>query len=990
MISFVLLSLLESATAFAPTATTLAEPNRVRRYRAIAQTRLAHQPAWDEFLAGDGVGWQARFDEETGTAHRAWGPAIALPPIRDGASAERVLRAFFARNPGILGVDEAELRLANATWDATMRTWYVAFERTIDGVPIWRAGVTARIRDGKLALFGVDTYPAVHHIGNAELTAEAAILAAGLDGPASLGDHRDESASLVALPVERQGRVSLVLAWKVHSRTATPLGKWVSFVDAGSGTLLSVSNEILFATGFATGRIDTRTVDGNMSDAPLPFLAMGTTFAGADGSFDVFDDEYRLALKGSYLTVRNAGGAEGSLSWSGGALYWTEEDATQAEIDSYKALHDVRAWGAEIAPDNRMSIDVLVSNVNSSEDVCNAYYDGSVNFYEKGGGCSNTGRIADVNYHEWGHGFHYNAVRTGVFDGSLSEGAGDTVSAIQTGDSLIGPYFQTNGDPVRDVAPNRVYPDDVQGEVHEDGLIFAGAVWDVGTLLHAEYGETRPEHGEAWRTLSTLFAATLKAGPTIEESYDEFIFADDDDGDLTNGTPHACAIIEGFGEHGLGPLGDGTGPLAIDHEAIGNQPSGSAIVVSGGIRNVAAGCVEVEGESAAVVYSVDGRVTWQRAPLTISGEALDGQFPNLADGTVVDYYLSVDSSEGEALSPAGGEIAPYTFYVGELEEIWCAEFGGDDDGLFTHELLSGRDGDGADDWIFGTPGGYATDPEDAFTGRKVWGNDLGGGNFNGEYQAGIVNRLSSPAIPTAGEGDIILQYRRWLGVEDGFYDRARVYANDGIVWENHNSGNKNAAEATLDEEWILHTVRVPSPGETLTLAWEIESDGGLQYGGWNIDDVCVYRSNLSVGVTDFVASDDIDESVELEWTQPLGTSQALVVRRTDRFAAAVHDGEVVYNGRDLAEGTPISASDAFVGEAYYAVFTGDGTAWSTGFIEGSNADKGTGRAGADGGAGDGGDLRAVGSCGCNAAGGSWAWGSALATMLAARRRRWRP
>ena len=26
-----------------------------------------------------------------------------------------------------------------------------------------------------------------------------------------------------------------------------------------------------------------------------------------------------------------------------------------------------------------------------------------------------------------------------------------------------------------------------------------------------------------------------------------------------------------------------------------------------------------------------------------------------------------------------------------------------------------------------------------------------------------------------------------------------------------------------------------------TLSWEIESDGGLEFGGWNIDDVCVYR-----------------------------------------------------------------------------------------------------------------------------------------------------
>ena len=50
----------------------------------------------------------------------------------------------------------------------------------------------------------------------------------------------------------------------------------------------------------------------------------------------------------------------------------------------------------------------ITSTVNIN-DSCNAYYDGNVNFFQKGGGCNNTGRIADVNYHEWGHGVHYSA-----------------------------------------------------------------------------------------------------------------------------------------------------------------------------------------------------------------------------------------------------------------------------------------------------------------------------------------------------------------------------------------------------------------------------------------------------------------------------------------------------------------------------------------------------------------------------------------------------
>ena len=68
-----------------------------------------------------------------------------------------------------------------------------------------------------------------------------------------------------------------------------------------------------------------------------------------------------------------------------------------------------------------------------------------------------------------------------MFDGSLSEGAGDTAAFLQTHDQLIAPYFQTNGggDPRRRPEPGLpAGPLDNQYLVHENGLIFGGAMWD--------------------------------------------------------------------------------------------------------------------------------------------------------------------------------------------------------------------------------------------------------------------------------------------------------------------------------------------------------------------------------------------------------------------------------------------------------------------------------------------------------------------------------
>ena len=89
-------------------------------------------------------------------------------------------------------------------------------------------------------------------------------------------------------------------------------------------------------------------------------------------------------------------------------------------------------------------------------ETCNAYFDGTLNFYQAGGGCNNTGRIADVSYHEWGHGFHYYNLVSGEFDGAISEGIGDSVAVLNTGDYVISPYFFTSGGGIRELSSDRV------------------------------------------------------------------------------------------------------------------------------------------------------------------------------------------------------------------------------------------------------------------------------------------------------------------------------------------------------------------------------------------------------------------------------------------------------------------------------------------------------------------------------------------------------
>ena len=113
----------------------------------------------------------------------------------------------------------------------------------------------------------------------------------------------------------------------------------------------------------------------------------------------------------------------------------------------------------------------------------------------RSGQCENTGRLADVVYHEFGHSLHAHSIIDGVgaFDGALSEGLADYLAATITGDPGMGRGFFYDEGPLRHIDPpdmEHVWPRDV-GEIHYTGLIFAGAMWDLRKLLIQQYGESR-------------------------------------------------------------------------------------------------------------------------------------------------------------------------------------------------------------------------------------------------------------------------------------------------------------------------------------------------------------------------------------------------------------------------------------------------------------------------------------------------------------------
>jgi len=849
------------ALAIAPTEDTYigVEPARLPVYHAATQVRLRQGEGWRRFLDTEGAGWQARFDEATGTPHRAWGPGLDLGPVTTTAEVEAALRSLFARQPDLLEVDDDRLALRTAGHVARTDTWYVDFDRLVGDVPIYRSGVTARIKHGRLILLGIDTHPTADWVSTSpEIGESLAIAEAIAQGPAPDGDHEVEGARLVLLPRDLEGGIHYDLTWEVRSRTAEPIGIWVSYIDAHNAELLSVHNEVWFFDGHIQAIHDLRTVDGNTttSDVPLVTVSNGpeSTFTDVSGRYSLEpadDGTVQTLFEGDYVEVRNQAGDELEVVFEGPDYTWqVSGDHAMAQVDSYVFLHHVREWGLATAPEVRMSTTSLRSNVNLNSS-CNAYYDGNVNFYTAGDGCNNTGRIADVNYHEWGHGFHYYSLEAGSFDGAMSEGIGDIIAAFLTDDPIVAPYFMTSGSGIREMDSDRRYPEDWVNEVHYDGLIFAGAVWDLWDVLTREL-----DSREDARVLTArLMADGIKGGPSIPDVYDEFLVADDDDGDLGNGTPNQCAILEAFQLHGLGPGGNQSLTTVL-HPTVDNHLPDQEIWVDAELVNLAPECNDFQIAGGAIHYTTDDGLSWQEAEMSVdSATSLTGSIPPQPEGTIVQYYVEIDDADGDVQSePSGGTINPHSFYVGELVELYCTDFEDAFGGDFRHELVSGEDELGADDWQLGTPAGTAGDPDQAYSGDQVWGNDLGYGNYNGEYQHGKHNRLYSPAIDVsdAQGGPLLLQFRRWLTVEDGYYDQAFVTVDGEEVWENHATVSDIGDEHHLDAAWSLATYAVSdADGDgTIEVGWDLSSDQRLAFGGWNLDDVCVYSIGEPAGDPD--------------------------------------------------------------------------------------------------------------------------------------------
>ncbi|MGB0424862.1 MAG: hypothetical protein ACPGED_11075, partial [Flavobacteriales bacterium] len=302
----------------------------------------------------------------------------------------------------------------------------------------------------------------------------------------------------------------------------------------------------------------------------------------------------------------------------------------------------------------------LTTNIDV-EGECNAFYNGtSINFYDFGGGCNATSLIADVVYHEYGHGindWYYQSLGGFFSNGAMNEGYADFWGMSLTQSGLLGIGFNLDDEePLRRYDQDRkVYPDDIVAEVHADGEIICGAWYDTHLLMGGDWDQTMELFIGAYDGLQAN-TNNGNEGAAFSDVLLDALQADDDDADLTNGTPNGAAILEGFLLHGITLLS----AVDLEHQAVLEAPSDEPIVIDA-IADIFFPYSQYFS-SVNANYQVLPDGDWTSIPME---DNEDGTFTAAIDpqvgGVIIAYYITMTDvfDQQSAVTPVGATKEVY-------------------------------------------------------------------------------------------------------------------------------------------------------------------------------------------------------------------------------------------------------------------------------------------------------------------------------------------
>ncbi|MCB0792803.1 MAG: hypothetical protein H6595_10730 [Flavobacteriales bacterium] len=616
---------------------------------AAIQWQMRHGAAWQQFLADHGT-WYVEFNEATGMPHRAFGRPVGT----EGADPEARAWSFLQNDLEGFGLPLGELYVSGVA--TTGKYEIVHFEQVHDGAKVLFAHALVKLdHQGRVISFGSDVHAGIDRSMVPMIAQGVAVASAiqGLDhvtGTAVAGDLR-----ILPVPLDRTVQYHLVYEVMVHVQDGDRPGRWLCWVDADNGELLYRQDRVVNEAPPAGAEI---TLTGDVEDNPwLPSFNVPMAHAQVVVNGNTMETDGQgqlntgitgpvnatLRLQGPWSTVRTAGTTptmnvtlqEGPNAMSFNAGANVRERSAYFHVNT---VHDhMKSWMPAFA-----GMDFsLTTNVDVGGN-CNAFYDGSsINFYAEGNDCQSYALIGEVVYHEYGHGIndnYYQSLGSFWVNGAMGEGYADLWALSITEDPILaeGSSLSVPDDFIRryDIDP-KVYPVDLVGEVHADGEIIAGAWWDTYVELGNDMNAMFGLFIEAYAGLQAE-TPDGNEGQAFRDVLIDALQADDDDADITNGTPNGNAIVEAFGIHGITLLSN----AELQHSTVEASAENTSIAITADL--VLTFPFTNYMQEVQLNYRINNGATWNTIALVnTGGNNYEASIPGQPRGTVVAYYLGV-------------------------------------------------------------------------------------------------------------------------------------------------------------------------------------------------------------------------------------------------------------------------------------------------------------------------------------------------------------
>lgn len=536
-----------------------------------AQARERHR-ALRAFERATGRSWRVVWCQATGTPKAVYGPGLRLTerPITDLQTARRLSEKILRQHANLLGLGAS--RFVPAIEARVGDLWILVFEQRFRGLPVVDGRADVRLHaSGVLSLLGSEAVPVPAGLGTMPvLSAEEAELRArertGITplpaGPAGLSAGAPRL--VIWADTDRATRTPVRLAWEVSLVRRELARAATVWVDARNGSVLEVRDDVHHCGGGGPGGPAATNVRGNvkawlnpglhpgdpLKNLPLHNLRVevvggGSGFTDANGDFDIPHSStapvgVRLRFVGrriSQLTSLQGTTFDRTFTVTPGrkaSLQVYSAAAGQfdrAQSTCYYHVNDVNEFTRSVVGNlpQLARIDTIRAFVNRAAS-CNAFYtNNSITFYHRST-CANTA-YSTVVEHEWAHGL--DDVLGGISrTHGLSEGNADVVAILRTEQPIVGHDFRGPGTFVRTARNTRRYPP--SGGVHQQGEVWMGYCWDVYENMVKNIG--RAKTLPRWRR---IFLASMVANARSQpDAVREVFLADDDDGNLDNGTPN--------------------------------------------------------------------------------------------------------------------------------------------------------------------------------------------------------------------------------------------------------------------------------------------------------------------------------------------------------------------------------------------------------------------------------------------------------------------